>query len=42
VLEDLGRLFGEEGVRLVYHPRDQQQFLTRWGARGTVETRPLQ
>jgi DNA polymerase-3 subunit alpha len=41
VLEELGRHFGEEGVRLVYHPRDQQEFLTRWGARGPVETRPL-
>ena len=41
VLEELARHFGEDGVRLVYHPRDQQQFLTRWGARGEVEARPL-
>jgi len=41
VLEELGRHFGEDGVRLVYHPRDQQEFLTRWGARGAVESRPL-
>ena len=41
VLEELGRHFGEDGVRLVYHPRDQQEFLTRWGARGELEARPL-
>ncbi|MEI8298044.1 MAG: DNA polymerase III subunit alpha [Pseudomonadota bacterium] len=41
LLEELARHFGEDGVRLVYHPRDQQEFLTRWGARGEVETRPL-
>ncbi len=41
VLEQLARHFGEDGVRLVYHPRDQQEFLTRWGARGEVEVRPL-
>ena len=41
VLEELGRHFGAEGVRLVYHPRDQLEFLTRWGARGQLDARPL-
>ena len=41
LLDELGRHFGAEGVRLVYHPRDQQEFLTRWGARGNLENRRL-
>jgi len=41
VLEALARQFGPDGARLVYHPRDQQEFLTAWGALGTVTTLPL-
>jgi DNA polymerase-3 subunit alpha len=41
VLEALARHFGADGARLVYHPRDQQEFLTAWGALGSVTTLPL-
>jgi len=40
-LEGLARHFGAEGMRLVYHPRDQQQCLSAWGALGPVATLPL-
>ncbi len=40
-LEGLARQFGADGARLVYHPRDQQEFLTAWGALGPVATLPL-
>ncbi|MBS0396975.1 MAG: hypothetical protein JSR54_20315, partial [Proteobacteria bacterium] len=40
-LEVLARHFGADGTRLVYHPRDQQEFLTAWGAVGGVTTLPL-
>jgi len=40
-LESLARHFGADGARLVYHPRDQQECLTAWGALGPVPTLPL-
>jgi DNA polymerase III subunit alpha len=41
-LEGLAGLFGPDGARLVYQPRDQQQLLSAWGALGAVTTLPLQ
>jgi DNA polymerase III subunit alpha len=35
-LESLAHQFGADGTRLVYHPRDQQECLTAWGALGSV------
>jgi len=32
LIADLVSLFGEEGVRLAYHPRDQEATLVAWGA----------
>jgi len=40
-LEALAQRFGADGLRLVYHPRDQQECLTAWGALGNVATLPL-
>ncbi|HUO94974.1 MAG TPA: DNA polymerase III subunit alpha [Steroidobacteraceae bacterium] len=41
LIEGLARHFGADAVRLAYHPRDQQEFLTEWGALGAVPTLPL-
>jgi len=41
MLESLVKHFGADCVRLVYHPRDQQEALTAWGAQGDVTTLPL-
>ncbi|MBS0375150.1 MAG: DNA polymerase III subunit alpha [Proteobacteria bacterium] len=40
-LEALAGPFGSDGLKLVYHPRDQQEFLSSWGALGQVTTLPL-
>ena len=40
-LEALTAHFGADGWRLVYHPRDQQDCLTAWGATGSVATQPF-
>ena len=40
-LEALARHFGADGLRLVYHPRDQQECLTAWGALGNLPILPL-
>ena len=42
LLEALAGQFGEDGLQLTYHPRDQEACLRRWGARGAVERRPIQ
>ncbi len=41
LLDELIAQFGEDGVKLSYHPRDQEQCLRDWGARGAVERRPV-
>ena len=41
LLDELVAQFGEDGVKLSYHPRDQEQCLRDWGARGAVERRPV-
>lgn len=38
LLEALTAHFGAEAVRLVYHPRDEQQVLSEWGAQGALTT----
>jgi len=38
LLEALAVHFGPQAVRLVYHPRDEQQALSDWGAAGSLTT----
>lgn len=37
LLDELIAQFGEDGVKLTYHPRDQEACLKAWGARGAIE-----
>jgi DNA polymerase-3 subunit alpha len=41
LLDELVSQFGEDGVKVSYHPRDQEACLRDWGARGVVERRPV-
>jgi len=41
LLDQLVAQFGEDGVKLSYHPRDQERCLREWGAHGAVERRPV-
>ncbi len=41
LLEGLARVFGAEGVRPIYHPRDQDAALKAWGATRAPEVVPL-
>jgi DNA polymerase-3 subunit alpha len=41
LLENLARVFGAQGVRLIYHPRDQEATLKSWGAVRPPESVPL-
>ena len=41
LLTELRRLVGRDGVRLVYHPRDQDVALKGWGAERAPESVPL-
>ncbi len=41
LIEELIGVFGEDGIQLSYHPRDQEACLRRWGARGVVERLPV-
>jgi len=42
LLEALTRSFGPDGVRAVYHPRDQDDALKVWGATGELDSVALQ
>ena len=41
LIDDLGQRLGADGVRLVYHSRDQDEALKAWGATGRPESVPL-
>jgi DNA polymerase-3 subunit alpha len=41
LIDELIAQFGEDAVKLTYHPRDQEACLRAWGAQGKVERLPV-